>query len=136
MKKRRVFPTCSDSTSSATDITEELYNDSEAVDMELQQHSVDDDMLNPESEIELVSRNECFAAETTVGDTESEDYKQKLADTIGELSNIKELLLKTAHDLSEAKKQLLKTEGQLSGTNDHVAEIEQQLVESKEQLTT
>ena len=56
MKKRRVFPTCSGSTGSTT-INEESCNDSEAVDMELQQHSIDEDMSNSEPEIELVSRN-------------------------------------------------------------------------------
>ena len=90
-------------------------------------------MSNPEPEIELVSRN--ATAKTTVGDTESEYYKQKLPDTKGELSKAKELLLKTAHDLSETKKQLIEIEGQLSETNDHVTETEKQLAESKEQLT-
>ena len=46
--------------------------------MELQQHSIDEGMSNPEPEIELVSRNDYIGAETTVGDTESEYYKQKL----------------------------------------------------------
>ena len=40
--------------------------------MELQQHSIDEDMSNPEPEIELVNRNDYTAAQTTVGDTESE----------------------------------------------------------------
>ena len=127
MKKRRVIPTCSGSSDSVAEVTEESCNDNEAVDMELQQHSIDEGMSNPEPEIELVSRNDYTAAETTVGDTESEYYKQKLADTKGELSKAKELLLKTAHDLSETKKQL-------SETNDHVTETEKQLAESEEQL--
>ena len=46
--------------------------------MELQQHSIDEGMSNPEPEIELVSRNDYTRAETTVGDIESEYYKQKL----------------------------------------------------------
>ena len=46
--------------------------------MELQQHSIDEGMSNPDPEIELVSRNDYIGAETTVGDTESEYYKQKL----------------------------------------------------------
>ena len=76
---------------SVAEVTEELCNDNEAVDMELQQHSIDEGMSNPEPEIELVSRNDYTAAETTIGDTESEYYKQKLADTKGELSKAKEL---------------------------------------------
>ena len=81
-------------------------------------------------------RNDYIAAETTVGDTETEYYKHKLADTIRELSKTKEILLKTAHDLSETKKQLIETEGQLSETNDHITETEQQLTEEiKEELT-
>ena len=128
IKKRRVFPTCSGSSDSVGEVTKESCIDSEAVDMELQQHSINEGMSNPEPEIELVSRNDYTAAETTVGNTESEYYKQKLADTKGELSKAKELLLKTAHDLSETKKQL-------SETNDHVTETEKQLAESEEQLT-
>ena len=57
--------------------------------MELQQHSIDEGMSNLEPEIELVNRNDYTAAETTVGDTESEYYKQKLTDTKGELSKLK-----------------------------------------------
>ena len=115
MKKRRVSRTCSGSTSSTAEIPKESYNDSESVDLELQQHSVNEDydVSNPESQIELVSRNDsAIAAETTVGDTESEDcedYKQKLVDTMGELSSTQELLLKTANDLSETKKQQIET---------------------------
>ena len=44
--------------------------------MKLQQHSIDEHMSNPEPEIELVSRNDYIAAETNVGDTEREYYKQ------------------------------------------------------------
>ena len=48
MKKRRVFPTHSGT--STTEIVEDSSSDSEAVDinLELQQHSVDEDMPNPE----------------------------------------------------------------------------------------
>ena len=44
--------------------------------MELQQHSIDEDMSNVEPETELLSRNDYIAAEITEGDTESEYYKQ------------------------------------------------------------
>ena len=77
-KEKDVFPTCSGSSDSIAEVTEESCIDSEAVDMELQQHSIDEGMSNPEPEIELVSRNDYTRAETTVGDIESDYYKQKL----------------------------------------------------------
>ena len=75
--------------------------------MELQQQNSVEDLSMSESEI-VGSRNDldsdCIIAGTSEGDTENENYKQKLADTLGELSNAKELFLKAEYDLSEAKK--------------------------------
>ena len=105
MKKRHVIPACSGGTS-GTEITEDSYNDSEAVDMELQQQDSVEDLSMSKSEI-VGSRNDLdldfITAETSEGDTENKDYKQKLAETVGELLNAKELLLKAEHNLSKTR---------------------------------
>ena len=46
-KRRRVFPTCSGSSNSVAEVTEESCNDSEAVDMKLQQRSIDEGYVKP-----------------------------------------------------------------------------------------
>ena len=53
MRTKHFISTTTGSTGSTTEITEELCYGSDAVDMELQQHLIDEDMSKSEPEIEL-----------------------------------------------------------------------------------